>query len=124
MERKESSIAALTVCNKDGIHRISAEIYVDATGDGDIAFWAGASMTKGRPEDGAARPMTMKMKYCGVDTEKLRSHVLLNPGRFPVSAAHPDLVAESRAMDLERFEEEFRRAKETGEWKLYRFFRQ
>ena len=107
VERKESRIAALTVCNKDGIHRISAEIYVDATGDGDIAFWAGAPMTKGRPEDGAAQPMTMKMKYCGVDTEKLRSHVLLNPGRFPVSAAHPDLVAESRAMDLEGFEEEF-----------------
>ena len=52
VERKESRIAALTVCNKDGIHRISAEIYVDATGDGDIAFWAGASMTKGRPEAG------------------------------------------------------------------------
>ncbi len=112
VERKESRIAALTVCNKDGIHRISAEIYVDATGDGDIAFWAGAPMTKGRLEDGAARPMTMKMKYCGVDTEKLRSHVLLNPGRFPVSAAHPDLVAESRAMDLERFEEEFRKVAE------------
>ena len=120
VERKESRIAALTVCNKDGIHRISAEIYVDATGDGDIAFWAGAPMTKGRPEDGAAQPMTMKMKYCGVDTEKLRSHVLLNPGRFPVSAAHPDLVAESRAMDLEGFEEEFRRAKEMGELSIRR----
>lgn len=118
--RKENRITELTVCNKDGMHTISAAVYIDATGDGDIAAWGGAEMTKGRPEDGAAQPMTMKMKYCDVDTEKLKRYVLQNPGRFPVSAAYPDLLEKSPAMDLEGFEEEFRRAKEEGKLSIRR----
>ena len=114
VQRSGSEIQSLTVCNKDGLHPVSAKIFVDATGDGDIAAWAGAAMTKGRPEDGAAQPMTMKMKYCCVDTEKLRAYVLQNPQRFPKLSPHGDLMKTSIAMDLEGFDQEFAQAKAEG----------
>ena len=114
VERQEKMISSITICNKDGLNCVRAKVFIDATGDGDIAAWAGAKMRKGRPEDGAAQPMTMKMKYCCVDTEKLRDYVLRNPQRFPKFAAYADLVKTSVAMDVEGFEEEFNQAKQDG----------
>lgn len=42
---------------KSGPLAIAAKVFVDATGDGDVAVSAGASTTKGRPADG--KPMAM-----------------------------------------------------------------
>jgi len=114
VQRDGSQITSITVCNKDGLHPVRGKVYIDATGDGDVAAWAGAEMTKGRPEDGAAQPMTMKMKYCCVDTEKLRRYVLEHPERFPKLSPYADLMEASAAMDLEGFEAEFHQAKEEG----------
>ena len=113
-------ISGVTVCNKDGLHQVSAKIFVDATGDGDIAAWAGEEMTKGRPEDGAAQPMTMKMKYCGVDTGRLKRWVEDHPERFPALAPHIDLFSQDIPIDLEGFEEEFRQAKAEGSLSIRR----
>ncbi len=43
--------------SKSGRQAISAKVFVDATGDADAAYRAGAECTKGRPADG--RPMSM-----------------------------------------------------------------
>lgn len=112
--RRMGQIESITVCNKDGSHQIRAKVFIDATGDGDIAAWAGARMTKGRPEDGAAQPMTTKMKYCQVDTEKLRTYLLENLDRFPDLKPYPDLIRSAVCLDLNGFEEEFREEKQAG----------
>ena len=120
VQQKNRKITGLTLCNKDGLHTVSAAVYVDATGDGDIASWAGALMTKGRPEDGVSQPMTMKMKYCGVDTEKLRSYILAHPEKFPKLAPHAELMQKTVGMDLEGFDEEFVQAKAEGRLSIRR----
>ena len=48
VERDGNKITAVTVCNKDGINALKARVYIDATGDGDIAAFAGVRYTKGR----------------------------------------------------------------------------
>lgn len=120
VQQKNGEIISLTVCNKDGLHSVSAAVYVDATGDGDIASWAGARMMKGRPEDGVSQPMTMKMKYCGVDTEKLRSYILTHPEKFPKLASYAELMQKTVGMDLEGFDEEFVQAKAEGRLSIRR----
>lgn len=120
VETKGNEITALVVCNKDGLTKLSAKIYVDATGDGDLAAWAGAPMTKGRPEDGAAQPMTMMMKYCNVDTSRLKRYVLDHPERFPALAPHIDLLARDIPFDLEGFDREFQAEKATGRLSIRR----
>lgn len=114
VQRLYGQIQSITVCNKDGSHQVCGKVFIDATGDGDIAAWAGARMTKGRPEDGAAQPMTTKMKYCQVDTEKLRAYVLENLERFPDLEPYPDLIRSAVCLDLHGFEEEFRQEKQAG----------
>lgn len=56
------------VATKSGPLAVAARVFVDATGDGDAAFRAGAECTKGRPADG--RPMAMGSIFHvgGVDT--------------------------------------------------------
>ncbi len=120
VEAADGKIKALTLCNKDGMNHVSAKIYIDATGDGDLATWAGEEMAKGRPEDGAAQPMTMKMKYCGVDTARLKDWVLNHPERFPKLAPHFSIFRQDVPVDLEGFDEEFRRAKEEGKLSIRR----
>lgn len=110
----------ITVCNKDGINTITGKVFIDATGDGDIAAWSGAPMTKGRPEDGASQPMTLKMKYCGVDTAKLKKHVLDNISDFPAMEEHKELFKQDIPIDLEGFNKEVSEAKKAGELSIAR----
>lgn len=120
VETAGSRISRLTLCSKDGLNQVSAKVYIDATGDGDLAAWAGEEMAKGRPEDGAAQPMTMKMKYCNVDTRRLKEYVVSHPERFAALAPHLDLFSREIPIDLQGFEEEFRQAKAAGRLSIRR----
>lgn len=119
-EAENGRLKSITVCNKDGLNPVFAKVYIDATGDGDLAAWAGERMTKGRPGDGAAQPMTMKMKYCGVDTAALKSYVADHPERFPAIAPHIGLFCQDIPVDLEGFDQEFAQAKKEGRLSIRR----
>jgi hypothetical protein len=56
---------------KYGKAEFTAKVFVDATGDGDVAFHAGATMLKGREEDGVFMPVTLGFVVANVDEEKL-----------------------------------------------------
>ena len=118
--REGDRISALTVCNKDGMNSLKARVFIDATGDGDVAAWAGAAMSKGRESDGASQPLTMKMKYCNVDTKALKAHVLANIKDFPKMIDHVDLFSRDIPMDLEGFNREVAQAKADGELDIAR----
>ena len=120
VEMAGDEVKALTICNKDGLTKLSAKVYIDATGDGDLAAWAGAPMTKGRPEDGAAQPMTMKMKYCNVDTVRLKQYVLDHLELFPAMAPHLDVFRQDVPFDLEGFDKEFKTEKAAGRLSIRR----
>jgi hypothetical protein len=57
--------------NKSGLQAYRAKVVVDCTGDGDVAYLAGAPMVKGRPSDGKMQPMSMFFRVGGVDDEAL-----------------------------------------------------
>lgn len=52
-----SALAAVIVESKTGRQAVAGKVFIDATGDADVAFRAGASTTCGRPFDG--RPESM-----------------------------------------------------------------
>jgi hypothetical protein len=60
----EDTIDYLVVANKDGLSGLKAKVYVDTTGDADLAHWAGAETVKG---DGAGGPL-MPATHCFVLT--------------------------------------------------------
>lgn len=70
------------ICNKAGLTAVRANVFIDATGDGDLAARAGAPFQFGRAADGAAQPMTMNLKLANVDTEAVRAYALSHPEDF------------------------------------------
>ncbi len=54
----DGEVDTLLVANKAGLSAYRAKVYVDATGDGDLAVWAGASFEKGDGQ-GSLQPATM-----------------------------------------------------------------
>ena len=66
----KNTVKGVTVVNKSGFFDIFANVIIDATGDGDIAFKAGAKHYVGREEDGKMQPATLMFKVGGVDYNK------------------------------------------------------
>lgn len=52
------SVTAIVALNKGGLQAFKAKVYVDCTGDGDVAAWAGAEYGKGDEETGELQPAT------------------------------------------------------------------
>ena len=113
-------ITDIIVCNKDGFSKITAESFIDATGDGDVAALAGAPFNKGATkedvEEGGAKDVG-DMIYFGtmyrvrnVDFEKLFDWLEKNPDEF--------LEHRFGVMTLENVRESHR----NGEMCVFRFY--
>jgi hypothetical protein len=57
--KNEKEVDAIIVSNKSGLSAYRAKVYIDCTGDGDLAAWAGASFTKGN-----AKGISMPVTHC------------------------------------------------------------
>jgi hypothetical protein len=55
--KNEEEVDAVIISNKSGLTAYKAKVYIDCTGDGDLAAWAGASFTKGNA-NGVPMPST------------------------------------------------------------------
>ena len=60
-------VAGVVVTSKGGRQEIRARRVIDATGDGDIATWAGVPFEKGRTSDGKMQRMSLVFKLGNVD---------------------------------------------------------
>ncbi len=60
---------------KSGPIVIKAKVVVDCTGDGDIAFFAGAPFEVGRLQDGSVQPMTLMFLIGGFEASKFQNYV-------------------------------------------------
>ena len=66
VQRDEKNIS-LAICNsKNGIFAVKAKVFIDCTGDGDLAAMAGAAFEKG-DADATLMPGTLCSLWCNVD---------------------------------------------------------
>ena len=63
-------ITGLVLATKEGMKAIEGKVIIDSTGDGDVAYAAGAIIEKGRDEDGLMQPATLEFTIDNVDEEK------------------------------------------------------
>lgn len=75
---ENEKINYVLIANKDGITAVYGEVFIDTTGDGDIAYLSGCTTEKGRPEDGLMMPATLIMDLANVDTETVLSYIEKN----------------------------------------------
>ena len=69
----DGHIGSVQVATKAGLTTLEADMFVDSTGDADLATFAGADIEKGRPEDGLSQPMTLNFRMARVDTKRMPS---------------------------------------------------
>lgn len=75
-------ISALGLSTKSGPVQVAGKVFIDATGDADVAHFAGVPCLKGRDSDGKAQPMTLKFRMRGVDLAKVKAYMLEHPEEF------------------------------------------
>lgn len=78
-ESKDGKVTALIVSNKAGLSAYSSKVYIDCTGDGDVAAFAGAQYVSGG-EGGSLQAATHCFELVGVDTEKYVNGVNMHNG--------------------------------------------
>ncbi|MEK7753110.1 MAG: FAD-dependent oxidoreductase, partial [Acidobacteriota bacterium] len=69
---ERNRVVGVVVASKEGMRKIRAKAVVDATGDADVAFFAGAETMKGRETDGFLSPMTLNIIVTNVDVDAAR----------------------------------------------------
>lgn len=70
VQRDGDRIASLSFATISGVIDLSADYYVDATGDAQVAFLAGCPTVLGREGDHLCQPMTLCFRVGNVDTER------------------------------------------------------
>lgn len=78
-----NKVKGVIIDSKKGREAILAKRVVDCTGDGDIAFRAGAPMNYGN-EQGIPQPATLMFSMRGVDSRKLRDAVADHPEIYDI----------------------------------------
>jgi FAD dependent oxidoreductase len=71
-ELEHQKISSVVVHNKDGLSRLTAHTFIDATGDADVSVSAGVPFDAGDAE-GVHQAMSLRFILGGVDLEKLCS---------------------------------------------------
>ncbi len=67
---EDGKVIGVVTQSKSGEKRFYADAVIDCTGDGDVAYKAGAEYFKGRESDGKMQPATLMFKVGGVDTSR------------------------------------------------------
>lgn len=109
-ETKNGTVENITVAGMFGTETLSADYFIDATGNADLAFSAGVNCRVGRESDGKCQPMTLCFRMGNVDVdafyendylnvnklwkEKLKNGELINPREDILSFRHttPDVL--------------------------------
>lgn len=76
---REGRLEEIVLYGKTTYVRVKAEVFIDATGDGDLAALAGAEYVYGQDKTGLTQPATLMFTVCGVDMDRLLSYVEEHP---------------------------------------------
>lgn len=68
---ENNNVTGVVTTTKDGKQTFEADVVVDTTGDGDVAYYAGTEMVMGREEDGRSMPVSLVFALANVDVERL-----------------------------------------------------
>lgn len=79
VEVENGKIRSITFYGKCNKVVITADIFIDCTGDGDVAYLAGCSYEKGRNQNHELMPPTVMCTIEGVDDRKLFDYIAEHP---------------------------------------------
>lgn len=95
---EDGNISCLIVANKAGLTPYKAKVYIDCTGDGDVAAFAGVPFQMGNDE-GHLQPGSLCFSVSDIHLDKIKQTVNSNPtdgvwarirdeGKYPLTSKH------------------------------------
>ncbi|MFC4776576.1 FAD-dependent oxidoreductase [Paenibacillus sp. GCM10023252] len=78
----DGRIESVQLTSKSGRMDIKGKIFIDTTGDADLAYLSGAPCVQGRDEDHKTQPMTMKFRMRGVNLAEVKQYMMDHPDEF------------------------------------------
>lgn len=73
------TLKSIELMGKGWIIEVKAKVFIDGSGDGDMAYLAGASYVKGQKDTGTLQPPTLMFNLRGVDVDKIIDFVAEDP---------------------------------------------
>ena len=90
VETKNRLVSKAVAATVGGEQEVSADFFIDATGNGDLFAFAGCDFQLGREADNLCQPMTTCFRLCNVDDEQF------NKERSAIQALYKQYRAEGR----------------------------
>lgn len=112
-------VTGLRIFNKSGSQELHAKVFIDATGDGDVAVAAGAEFQVGRESDGLMQPLTLMFTLGNVDMDAVKSYMKEHPDEF-YRKTEFDRIDEATHLSVNGFYNHLRAAREANEVDLDR----
>lgn len=82
VETADGCVTTAIMAGKSGMYAVKAKIFIDCTGDGDLAAWAGAPFEKG-DEQGNLMPGTLCSLWANVDFDAFEQSGMKEACRLP-----------------------------------------
>lgn len=108
-------VRGVIVENKSGRQAILASTFIDASGDGDVAFHAGINFHKGRETDGKMRPMTLLFRLGNIDVPKVVEYALKAKNQFHPDPNYNIIIPENKTIRLTGFFDLIENARKQGD---------
>ncbi|MEO6923045.1 MAG: FAD-dependent oxidoreductase, partial [Bryocella sp.] len=106
-------IKGIVLQSKGGREVYTAKIYIDCTGDADVAYAAGVPTEKGN-DDGGLQPPTLMFCLAGVDTEKLRYAIAEHPKTYLTDFIPADYFGQNNQFIVVGLKEVIKEAQAAG----------
>ena len=115
VEKDDSLIKHIDVISCGDHIIVEADIFIDATGDGDLIHQAGLPYQKGRAADGKNQPMTMNMKLSNVNINAIRELMDQQVELFPFLKPKAGIEKKAPRLSCSGFQEIMREGLKNGE---------
>lgn len=99
-EVADGSLKSVTLFGKCNEIIVRSKVYIDCTGDGDLAYLSGCSFEKGQQDSGVLQPPTVMFTLENVDQKKLFDYIEKHPGELRYNDAQ---IYENAAYDINHF---------------------
>lgn len=112
--KEDNKITSVKVYCKGQLLTLEGKIFVDATGDANVAESVGLPLKKGRVKDSKSQPMTLTMRVINVDIEKVKDYARNHPEEFP-RYTDMSILDKADRLSIAGFTGLFNEAKKKGE---------
>jgi hypothetical protein len=121
-----SRVSALTVANKGGLEELSAQVFIDCTGDADLVAQAGGAFKLGRDGDQLTQPVSNIFRVANVDLNQCWAYLEAHPEELSLpsgwsgTADSLDYIRNTPGAHFSTFNRLIRQARDAGEFHIDR----